>query len=273
MKLTKNIHRALLPSCCLTALIACLTPTEAALTNLFTYNFPASNDGTTSDVILSVGGGSQNAIGEGNGGVPVLSADVPGVASATDRSVDFGIAPGLAATSFTTDATSLLNNIDILANGGFTMDIWFKQITDQADRTKIIDYAGTDGISMINGELDIRLNDTQAYLGDLHLNANDWNHVIYQFSSNSGDALSVDGTGTLIVNGNTIDMGPLTKNDFGDSLNRGIGIGDHPLLLDLNFDGFIFNPAVSLGVVVVPEPSSVVLIGLGGLSLLLRRRR
>ena len=81
----------------------------------------------------------------------------------------------------------------------------------------------------------------------------------------------VDGTATLYVDDVLIGTPTsMTLSGFGDSLDREIGFNMFPNEGDYN-QGMIFNPTVSLGV--VPEPSSAALLGLGGLTFILRRRK
>ena len=77
------------------------------------------------------------------------------------------------------------------------------------------------------------------------------------------------------VNGGTPIQGAATKGTYGDSLARPIGVGQLGANFGylVGFKGDIYNPSVSLGASIVPEPSTLVLSALGGVGMMLFRRR
>ncbi len=104
------------------------------------------------------------------------------------------------------------------------------------------------------------------------------------FTATSLSGTSVVGDFTFYLDGTT-PVGTLagqTIDNFGDSLNRTISVGAHPLgFAGDYFAGQIYEPRVSLGALApsellfttVPEPGSALLAGLVSLMLLPRRRR
>ena len=81
----------------------------------------------------------------------------------------------------------------------------------------------------------------------------------------------VTGTASLFVNGSLVGSASATKGTYGDNLNRPIGVGQLGANFGylVGFKGDIYDPSVSL----VPEPSTLALGVLGGLTFLGLRRR
>lgn len=223
---------------------------------VFAYRFPASNDGTgtTLDVVDQSTGGHQAVMTT----ALTLSEDVPPGQPVTARSLNGVDVAG----AIVTTEKKLLDNSLVVAAGGFTMDVWFKGVPAATTSTafqKIIDYAGTEFIAVSGADTDndgsfgqivVRMS-SGTY--DHILDADDglltegWNHLTYSYQVLNGtDLANLSGTITLMLNGRifTYTNRPLTN--YGDSLNREIGIGKHPTATEY-YRGLIYNPTVSLG--------------------------
>lgn len=221
---------------------------------VFAYRFPASNDGSGAslDVIDQSTGAHQAVL---TGEVP-LSEDVPPGQPAAARSLDLLNASG----AIVTNETKLLDNTLVVAAGGFNMDVWFKGVPASGTAfQKIIDYAGTEFISvsgadtdndgsfgqmvvrMSSGTYDIILDADDGLLTD------DWNHFTYNYQVlNGADIANLIGTVTLTLNGRSTSYTNRPLTSYGDTLNRPIGIGRHPTATEY-YRGLLFNPTVSLG--------------------------
>ena len=252
-------------------------PTQAE--TILLYNFPASWDGTGTDVTdLSAAG--NNGMTTGSVG---LSATIPSDAPAGDQS----LAPD--AGGILTTNINLLENPTIATAGGFAFEASIYWDGGEGNRTaqKIIDNEGTESLQiqdldLVNGtaELQFRLNDIEG--PTTRILANQWYHVLGVFNT-GGNAIDVDGslagTASLIVDGVAVSQavtrmsGPLDPGmgTSSDTLDRPIAVGvlalpGAPTLVD--FSGFIYNPTVRL----IPEPSTTVLMLVTALAGLVAHR-
>lgn len=233
------------------------------------YSFPASWDGTGTTVTDLSGAGNNGH----TAGTPALSATIPPGADPATQSLDSHNG------GIQTDATGLLANSALEGPGGFRFEVsfWWDGTPDELPVQKIIDYAGTEFLQLENvdqgaGTADLRFGfNDEAGLGPiLSINANQWYDVVATFDTQGNTVVAGDlaGLATMVVNGGAPISVALTKTGFGDGLNRPIGIGAFSIgsgILELN--GLIHDPTVSL----LPEPASLLLLGLAGL-LMVRRR-
>lgn len=268
--------------------------TARAVTPVFSYHFPTSYDGTSATVTdQSSAGHNGSALGFATTHPPLATAVPPGAAGNSLTTNTGGLE---------TTALKLLDNASIAANGGFSFLTGF--MWDGTTRTtfggvqKILDYAGTESLQLETTSG----NSATAIL-----------HFIFTAQGVAGGADVVTGpsitissgtwyqaTGTFNTLGNAVDASgfiaglatvtatnlagntptsasaPVTKTNYGESLNRPIGIGELPLNSAtshlVTFDGDVYDPSVSFGV--VPEPATALgLIGIGLPLAALRRRR
>ncbi len=247
----------------------------SAQADVFEYSFPASWDGLA-PTVTDLGPVGNDA----NPNNAVLDAAAPpGSANQSINTTDGGM---------TTQAIDLLENSVVAAAGGFVMSAEFlwDGTNDQGSSIliqKIIDYAGTEfvqieNLDLVNGTADLRFGFNDAPGGlTTQIEANQWYYFEATFSTLgntvNGDG-SLDGDTSLFVNNLTTPqpgvaiVGTANKTDFGDSLDRSIGIGGlsvAPTIIELH--GNIHDPSVRL----LPEPATAALLGLGALALCRRR--
>lgn len=247
----------------------------AALIPVFEYSFPASYDGSSS-AINDLSSANNDATMWGDG-TPGLIDDRPAGFDASLMSIS-----GNGGGHGTTDAIDLLNTTAVEANGGFTMDVWFKWEGTYTSVRKIIDYAGTESLRTQDSEIRFGLSDSGTVLSH-PIVGGQWYHAVAEFDT-TGQTKEADpnyagdfrilGQARLYIDDQLVDSsnGLVYKSGFGDSLNRKTGLNQWPQGGDWN-QGSIFNPQVSLGVVAIPEASTLALLGVGGLALLWARMR
>lgn len=248
---------------------------HAALTAVFEYEFDTSYDAISTAVTdLSPAGNDGIVIGENGGANIALSTDIPAGATSGTHSLNYSTTYGV----LRTNTNNLLNNADVITNGGFTMTASFKGLSGNV--RKVIDYAGTEYIAARNDGADPRVgigisNAVALVLRPAEgLNATGWNDISYSFAVTDGtDPNAVVGDISVNLNGTVTNLTGQTLTNFGDSLNRPISVGRHPTISTDHFRGQIYAPAVYLGVEPVPEPSSLLMTAVGGACLLGRRRR
>ncbi|YCM43602.1 hypothetical protein V2O64_20040 [Verrucomicrobiaceae bacterium 227] len=217
----------------------------------------------------------------------LLSANIPtsGVpAGAGNRSIVGAGAAGSA--GINSASTQELSNSLITAEGGFVMESWFLW-NGGGNVNSIIDYAGTEKFRLNGGSgvLDFNFDSGTGAQDIGTITAGVWHYVAVIFEWDGG-ATNADGGigGTLsYFLDSTVPLGTATvvKDDFGDGLNRAIGVGRHPVgFVGDDFDGLIYEPRVTLGVLTpgellntVPEPSTALFGACASLFLLGRRRR
>ena len=256
----------------LLVVFGCFAAAQASTTPVLEYSFPASYDGDASpasNVITDLSAAGNHA-----------TMDTTDRALVDNRPPGFDLSlmsiSGSNGNHGATDNIDLLNNTDVAAAGGFTMDVWFQWEGVYTNIRKLVDYAGTEALRTSDSQIQFILSDS-AYVVGMDIEANRWYHAVAVFDTGGntpyagtyGADMDLDGTMSLYIDDVLVDSQPATKTGFGDSLDRSIGInrwagggGDWN-------QGIIFNPTVSLGV--VPEPATMLLLGLGGLCLLRRR--
>lgn len=191
-------------------------------------------------------------------GTLTLSDDVPteGVpAESGNRSMVFSLTQAV-----NVPGTQQLSNEAVVEAGGFTYEIWFKW-DGLGNLNALIDYAGTEKFRMnSSGILDFNF-DSGSGPQELstEVTVDEWHYAAIVFTHDGEPidevSLQISGTMTWYFDSNEpVDTVPVTKDDFGDSLNRTIAVGGHPLGFGADFaSGLIYEPRVSLGALEVNE--------------------
>jgi PEP-CTERM motif len=253
---------------------------NAQTTPVFNYSFPTSWSSGTAVTDTSSAGNN------GTAGVSMKldTANVPPGAPAGTDSIN------TTRGHIYTTGTGLLNNSAIWGAGGFTESLWFdwsgSNTTGFSGIQKLIDYAGTESLQLVTSGTTNNINSAtleMVFASDTGVEStavstsivsNTWYNVTMSFAATSGNGTNdVSGIASLYVNGSLVSSGAATKGTYGDSLARPIGVGGfgYPSTTLIPFDGDIYNPNVSLGV--VPEPTTLALGALGGLGMLAMGRR
>ncbi|MEX0654094.1 MAG: LamG-like jellyroll fold domain-containing protein [Phycisphaeraceae bacterium] len=261
------------------------------------YDFDNDNGATTAGIRVTSDTGEPNASGviRGNGEPLSFATDVPdAIAHRSTRSLDLRANAG-------DSSNNQYIQIDSPAWAGATGDAartltaWIK--TDHKGDQVIV---GNGQSGIIAGKLIFRLDETQsgsdvwalrteiqgdALVGSTDLSDGEWHHVAFVFDPDGDDAtlanarLYVDGQEELLTTESN-------RNYNVETLNQGsVLIGGWPgdggrffegLLDEVGFWGRALTAdevaALAAGEP-IPEPASLTLLGLGGLTLLARRRR
>ncbi len=225
-------------------------PTEpVAVDTVFHYSF---TDGLMLPTVPDLGTGANDGVA---GPAAILSENIPtvGVSGGLgNRALDGSVA-GVDDGVVTSEALSL-SNANIAAAGGFTYEAWFNW-NGEGNINSIIDYAGTEKLTVQPGlGGDVRMGFDYGGSGGIILgNATpgQWHYAAVVFDSD-GNTVNADGTlnGTVTTYFDGLDpmvTENVVKDPFGDSLNRMIGVGQHPNGYGGDYlDGLVFEPRVSL---------------------------
>jgi hypothetical protein len=273
MKKKKLSQRTFTPMSAVVAGCALAAVGAHAQSPLFDATFPASWNGTSTTVVDQSAAGNT---GFQSGTATYTTTAVP--PGATGGSMALGGKGGIKVTP-----AELLDNTDVANSGGFSYNAEFLWNGAVASNQKVIDYAGTESLE-INGatgvlSMSFGTGDGNADTGGTDVPVvsttilpNTWYNVTMTFNTGGAPLVGSDisGIASLYVNGNLVSSAATTKGTYGDSLDRPIGIGEfgygHTTSI-LGLNGDLYSASVDLGVdTVVPEPSSLALGVIGGLS-------
>ena len=235
---------------------------SAQVQTVFHYSF---QQGTNLSNVIDQSTMGHHAVG---GPLAGLSADIP-FDGLGNRSLDPSQSGASQAnpSGLVTSETQLLDNALVNSHGGFTMETWFRWDGGGGALMVLLDYAGTEKIMVRDsGELVFLASDSSWYSLNVSATPGQWHYVAVVFDT-EGQAVGLSGQPgmlTMYFDSTTPLAAPaaMIKSNYGDLLNRSIGIGQHPNGGFHEFlDGRIFEPRVSLGAL---EPSELLLAGTPG---------
>ena len=203
-----------------------MNPTASA-TTLLHYQVNESDAATVAGGIVPGVDGS--ADGTVNAGSITLSSDLPGMipVGGGDRSPAFDGSSGI----ILPGTQQLLNSV-VEASGGLTMEAWFS-FAGGGTVNSIIDYAGTEKLFRASADAGAGYRNNSA--APLYLLGNttgtEWHYsaVVFTPTSTVGGSGEITGYFTFYFDSLTpvfTETG-VTISEFGDSLNRTIGVGTH----------------------------------------------
>ena len=220
------------------------------------------------------------------GAAPTYSADIP---AASNRqfttgvgSVDFSstnAAISTAASASVGSGQGIVSSADIFNAGGLTLEVWVKNPSaGVADNCFALNIGGYASLGINNGSLGF-FGHTSTNVSALRTNAftaGEWNHLAAVLSGPNSTATSYS-TISLYLNGELVNS--VSNVNFHGFLTRAASVGNHQFGDFGNFNGLVYEPRVSTGALApsqftyIPEPGGMTLLALGGMSLLVRRRR
>lgn len=257
---------------------------------VFHYSFPASWDGTAGATVTDLSSAGNNGIPAGGA---TLSDTVPPGAPAGTKSLKVGTGASTATRGGVgTVAKGLLNNTAVAAAGGFHYDVTFMWDGGMhpslwSGFQKVMDYAGTESLQIqeadgIAGTANLYFITTAAGTPEVRtgpsipIQANTWYRVSAVFDT-QGNTVAGDGSLAGLASLEVTPLGgapsaaslAVTKTTYGDELDRAIAVGAWAgNSASVYLHGLIYDASVSL----LPEPTTMAFVGLGGLALLRRRR-
>ncbi|NWK54126.1 PEP-CTERM sorting domain-containing protein [Verrucomicrobiaceae bacterium N1E253] len=257
-------------------------------TTLIQYGFDF-----TSGTVASQNGGvvTDDSGNAHHGGVkfntPVYSSNIPTGTQNVTGVGSLDVSGGHHTIASTQNDSDIFSISEMVANGGLTVEVWANQSNSgNGGNAKIIAIGGAFDIEMDSTGISTFVNSSgngvASFTNALADRAGTWMHVAAVIDNFVVDGGSHDFDLKLYINGTLQDS--VAYNDVTPSfaLGRQIGIGSqaHSGSGDFRYDGLIYEPRISYGAVapadftiVVPEPASSVFLGLGGLALILRRRK
>lgn len=247
---------------------------HGAKTPILFYDAPAAVDPLAINAVITDQSGAGNDARIQQATVAVV-ADTP---TGSGYSFDLTGSSG----SVRSIATKLLLNADLMASGGFQMDVWFK--TDGSSSGiygGLINYAGTERIELAGqaggpggladkNYLEFRVSSSGDYVANptTVISNSQWHHATSKFIvTDASDPLNLRGDMHLVLNGVTHVYRNAVKTSQGDDLNRSISVGNHPTgstaITSINgnddFDGYVYQPKVWLGYDLDPTQQAVLL--------------
>jgi hypothetical protein len=285
----KNATAVATPLSAVAAMFALgMSGAQAQTTPVFDATFPASWNGTSTTVTDQSSAGNT---GFQSGTATYTTAAVPAGAAALTGSMSLAGAGGIKVTP-----DQLLDNTTVAADGGFTYNIDFLWNGTAAATQKLIDYAGTESLQLVNATtssatlemvfggnpVTAPATSPETVASSTTIAPNTWYDVTMTFNT-TGNSLvdgDISGVESLYVNDVLVGTADATKGSYGDSLDRPIAIGElgygHTSSY-VGLDGDIYTASVDLGVPTsAPEPTSTALLGVSGALAMawnLRRRK
>ena len=174
------------------------------------------------------------------------------------------------------------DNFNTAAGAAYTVSMWFRSSNmAQAGQTGMFSTIGASQWQLEIGttsKIGVRLSTNPGELNSGILPANDtWTHYAFVTDGAGTSQLYVTKDGETLTLTDT-DAATFGLEDFRIGVNRGGNLtydGDYAniAIYDTALDTAALQTVLNAGPAAVPEPSSAALLGLGGLALILRRRK